>query len=124
MRCASRSRVATRAALRVLRCRRRCVAACVRSRAPPRAQTVRDKCFQKCITRPGSSMSNSEVQCLANCCDRYIDVRALRRRGPCRSLARRLTPLARPQATKVVVGTVAAVNKAASQEQGFGGGLH
>jgi hypothetical protein len=28
------------------------------------------------------------------------------------------------QATKVVVGTVAAVNKAAAQEQGFGGGLH
>ena len=47
-----------------------------------RAQTVRDKCFQKCITRPGSSMSNSEVQCLANCCDRYIDVSALRCR-PC-----------------------------------------
>jgi hypothetical protein len=23
-------------------------------------------------------MSNSEVQCLANCCDRYIDVRAPR----------------------------------------------
>jgi hypothetical protein len=30
----------------------------------------------------------------------------------------------RAQATKVVVGTVAAVNKAAAQEQGFGGGLH
>ena len=40
------------------------------------------------------------------------------------AVARRLTPVrTRPQATKVVVGTVAAVNKAASKEQGFGGGL-
>ena len=89
---------------------------------------MRDKCFQKCITRPGSSMSNSEVQCLANCCDRYIDVRALllRRLAPrSQPSRRRLTPLlTRPQATKVVVGVVGAVNKAASKEQGFGGGLH
>lgn len=39
-------------------------------------KTVRDNCFNKCITRPGTSMSKSEVTCMANCCDRYIDVRA------------------------------------------------
>ena len=38
-------------------------------------QTVRDKCFEKCITRPGTSMSKSELTCMSNCCDRYIDVR-------------------------------------------------
>jgi len=34
-------------------------------------QTVRDKCFKACVTRPGSSLSSSEQQCLARCCDRY-----------------------------------------------------
>ena len=63
------------------RAQRRRADACTRRRlrrilSPRVPQTVRDQCFQKCITRPGSSMSNSEVQCLANCCDRYIDVRA------------------------------------------------
>ena len=38
-------------------------------------QTVRDKCFEKCITKPGNSLSSSEQQCLARCCDRYTDVR-------------------------------------------------
>ena len=74
-------------------------------------------------------MSNSEVTCLANCCDRYIDVShpspfANELSIPfARAEPARLPPRS-AQATKVVVGTVAAVNKAASQEQGFGGGLH
>ena len=34
-------------------------------------QTVRDKCFKACITKPGTSLSSSEQQCLAKCCDRY-----------------------------------------------------
>lgn len=34
-------------------------------------QNVRDKCFKACITKPGASLSNSEQQCLAKCCDRY-----------------------------------------------------
>jgi import inner membrane translocase subunit TIM13 len=37
-------------------------------------QTVRDKCFDKCVTRPSSSLSSSEQQCLARCCDRYAEV--------------------------------------------------
>ena len=38
--------------------------------------TVRDKCFDKCVTKPSSSLSSSEQQCLARCCDRYAEVRA------------------------------------------------
>ncbi|KAI3424729.1 hypothetical protein D9Q98_008118 [Chlorella vulgaris] len=36
-------------------------------------QTVRDKCFDKCVTKPSSSLSSSEQQCLARCCDRYAE---------------------------------------------------
>lgn len=41
-------------------------------------QTVRDKCFDKCITKPSSSLSSSDQQCLARCCDRYAEVGAAR----------------------------------------------
>lgn len=34
-------------------------------------QTVRDKCFEKCVTKPSSSLSSSEQQCLSRCADRY-----------------------------------------------------
>jgi import inner membrane translocase subunit TIM13 len=34
-------------------------------------QTVRDKCFKACVTKPGTSLTSSEQQCLAKCCDRY-----------------------------------------------------
>ena len=87
---------------------------------------MRDRCFDKCVTKPGTSMSNSELTCLAKCCDRYIDVRAPRR-PPLACLARtterhRRMPAA--QATKVVSGTVAATYKQAAQQEGLGGGLH
>jgi import inner membrane translocase subunit TIM13 len=36
-------------------------------------QTVRDKCFDKCVTKPSNSLSSSEQQCLARCCDRYAE---------------------------------------------------
>ncbi|KAK6023711.1 Tim10/DDP family zinc finger [Ostertagia ostertagi] len=32
-----------------------------------------DKCTQKCITAPGSSLSNSDKQCLQRCMDRFMD---------------------------------------------------
>ena len=35
--------------------------------------TVRDKCFNKCVTRPSTSLSSSEQACLARCCDRYVE---------------------------------------------------
>jgi len=35
--------------------------------------TLRDKCWDKCITKPSSSLSSSEQQCLARCCDRYAE---------------------------------------------------
>lgn len=43
--------------------------------AGPPLQTVRDKCFKACITKPSSSLSSSEQQCLARCCDRYAEAR-------------------------------------------------
>uniref|UniRef100_A0A061RWW5 Mitochondrial import inner membrane translocase subunit n=1 Tax=Tetraselmis sp. GSL018 TaxID=582737 RepID=A0A061RWW5_9CHLO len=38
---------------------------------------VRDKCFEKCVTKPGSSLSSSEQTCLQRCCDRYQEVTAI-----------------------------------------------
>uniref|UniRef100_A0A915AHB6 Mitochondrial import inner membrane translocase subunit n=1 Tax=Parascaris univalens TaxID=6257 RepID=A0A915AHB6_PARUN len=32
-----------------------------------------DKCTQKCIRTPGSSLSNAEKQCLQRCMDRFMD---------------------------------------------------
>lgn len=39
--------------------------------------TLRDKCFSKCITRPGSSMSNGESSCVSRCVDRYIEATSI-----------------------------------------------
>ena len=41
----------------------------------PGFQTVRDKCFEVCVTKPSSSLGSSEQQCLARCLDRYSEVR-------------------------------------------------
>ncbi|XP_045198096.2 mitochondrial import inner membrane translocase subunit Tim13-like [Mercenaria mercenaria] len=40
-------------------------------------QKITDKCFQKCITKPGSSLDNSQQKCLAYCMDRYGDTEKL-----------------------------------------------
>ena len=40
-------------------------------------QTVRDKCFEKCVTRPSTSLSGGESKCLTNCCDRYREALAI-----------------------------------------------
>ncbi|KAK8489103.1 hypothetical protein V6N13_077175 [Hibiscus sabdariffa] len=36
-------------------------------------ETVRGKCFEKCITKPGSSLGGSESSCISRCVDRYIE---------------------------------------------------
>ncbi|XP_007882574.1 mitochondrial import inner membrane translocase subunit Tim13 [Callorhinchus milii] len=36
-------------------------------------QRMTDKCFRKCIGKPGSSLDNSEQKCVAMCMDRYMD---------------------------------------------------
>jgi len=36
-------------------------------------QTVGNKCFDKCVTKPGSSLSGSESSCISRCVDRYIE---------------------------------------------------
>jgi len=35
--------------------------------------TVREKCFAKCIVKPGSSLSSGEATCISRCTDRYVD---------------------------------------------------
>ena len=32
-----------------------------------------EKCFSKCITKPGPSLEKSEQKCLAMCFDRYME---------------------------------------------------
>lgn len=32
-----------------------------------------EKCFRKCINKPGSSLDSSEQKCIAMCMDRYMD---------------------------------------------------
>jgi len=56
--------------------------------------TVRDKCFAKCVEKPGSSLSSGEANCLARCCDRYLD------------------------ATRVVAQTVVQLSKKQAQDHG------
>lgn len=34
--------------------------------------TVSHKCFDKCVTSPGVTLSNKEQTCLAMCYDRYV----------------------------------------------------
>ncbi|KAG8382579.1 hypothetical protein BUALT_Bualt05G0092300 [Buddleja alternifolia] len=36
-------------------------------------ETVRGKCFDKCITKPGSSLSGGESSCISRCVERYIE---------------------------------------------------
>mmetsp|Transcript_16085 Transcript_16085/g.22213 ORF Transcript_16085/g.22213 Transcript_16085/m.22213 type:complete len:83 (-) Transcript_16085:196-444(-) len=36
-------------------------------------ESIRENCIGKCVTRPSSSLSSGEQQCLAKCCDRYIE---------------------------------------------------
>ncbi|KAI4368011.1 hypothetical protein MLD38_016625 [Melastoma candidum] len=35
-------------------------------------ETVRGKCFEKCITKPGSSLSGSESSCISRCLGRGV----------------------------------------------------
>ena len=41
--------------------------------APTLSQTVREKCFAKCVTKPGTSASSGETTCISRCTDRYVD---------------------------------------------------
>lgn len=36
-------------------------------------QTVGNKCFAKCVTKPGTSLSGGESSCVSRCVDRYIE---------------------------------------------------
>ncbi|RMX56284.1 mitochondrial import inner membrane translocase subunit Tim13 [Pocillopora verrucosa] len=32
-----------------------------------------EKCFKKCIYKPGTKLDNSEQKCISSCMDRYMD---------------------------------------------------
>ncbi|KAH8388915.1 hypothetical protein KR215_006320 [Drosophila sulfurigaster] len=32
-----------------------------------------DKCFKKCINKPGKALDNSEQRCITQCMDRFLD---------------------------------------------------
>ncbi|GJN01962.1 hypothetical protein PR202_ga19268 [Eleusine coracana subsp. coracana] len=36
-------------------------------------QAVGDKCFTVCVTKPETSFSRSEGNCVSNCMERYIE---------------------------------------------------
>eukprot|EP00112_Aurelia_sp_Birch-Aquarium-sp1_P022547 Seg639.6 transcript_id=Seg639.6/GoldUCD/mRNA.D3Y31 product="Mitochondrial import inner membrane translocase subunit Tim13-A" protein_id=Seg639.6/GoldUCD/D3Y31 len=36
-------------------------------------QKMSDKCFKKCIYKPGKSLDSSDQKCIAMCMDRYMD---------------------------------------------------
>ena len=38
---------------------------------------INNKCFNKCVTRPGPKLDDSEKMCTAKCMDRYLDAMAL-----------------------------------------------
>ncbi|XP_023228250.1 mitochondrial import inner membrane translocase subunit Tim13 [Centruroides vittatus] len=36
-------------------------------------QKITEKCFKKCIYKPGTTLDNSEQKCISMCMDRYMD---------------------------------------------------
>jgi hypothetical protein len=43
----------------------------------PTFQKVTDKCFTKCVARPGAKLDDSEKICLAKCMDRCVLARGI-----------------------------------------------
>ncbi|CBK22112.2 Tim8-Tim13 [Blastocystis hominis] len=39
--------------------------------------TIRDKCFDLCLSSAGSSLSTKDKTCIKNCSERYIDTMKL-----------------------------------------------
>jgi len=38
-------------------------------------ETIANKCFDSCITRPGSAMTHREKTCLASCSQKFLELR-------------------------------------------------
>jgi len=36
-------------------------------------QTITDKCFEKCVTKIGTSLDNSQTKCAGQCMERYME---------------------------------------------------
>ncbi|KAM0823341.1 hypothetical protein ACQ4PT_070931 [Festuca glaucescens] len=39
----------------------------------PNSRTLGTKCFAKCVTKPGTSLTGSESSCISRCVERYIE---------------------------------------------------
>jgi len=44
-------------------------------------QKMNEKCYAKCVPKPGASLSSSEEGCLSRCSDRYLEACKLRLRA-------------------------------------------
>lgn len=44
-------------------------------------ETLRGKCFDKCIAKPGSGLSSGESSCVSRCVDRYMEATGIIRRS-------------------------------------------
>lgn len=51
-------------------------------------QKITEKCFKKCVTKPGTSLGGSEQKCIAMCMDRFLDSWNLISRTYVRRIAR------------------------------------
>jgi import inner membrane translocase subunit TIM13 len=38
----------------------------------PRLQKINENCFEKCVPKPGSSVSSSERTCVTQCMEKYM----------------------------------------------------
>ncbi|KAJ6607355.1 Tim10/DDP family zinc finger-domain-containing protein [Mycena sp. CBHHK59/15] len=43
------------------------------SNAQQLMNSANERCYKACITKPGTSLSNSEQTCLSRCLDRYME---------------------------------------------------
>eukprot|EP01135_Chromosphaera_perkinsii_P012183 Nk52_evm2s2612 gene=Nk52_evmTU2s2612 len=51
------------------------------SNAQQLLSTMTDKCFKKCVYKPGTSLDSSEKTCIAKCMDRYMEAWTLVQRS-------------------------------------------
>lgn len=57
---------------------------------------MNEKCFARCVTKPGTSLSSSEEGCLSRCMDRYMEAFNIVSRVYVERLARERQSEARP----------------------------
>ncbi|KCV69141.1 hypothetical protein H696_04556 [Fonticula alba] len=38
---------------------------------------ISDKCFERCVTKPGSRLDSSETSCVSRCTQRFLEARSI-----------------------------------------------